>query len=132
MQAAVLSVLLPHLDGWNTRRREIACAYSAGIRNTRVHCPRLSDTSSESYVAHLYVVRADNREQLKSHLSTEGIPFDVHYPIPDHCQQSLQGHLTPVALPATERLCSEVITLPCFPEMTEFEVGLVIDCMNRG
>lgn len=131
MQAAVLSVLLPHLDRWNVRRREIACAYSSGIRNARIQCPKLADTSRESYVAHLYVVRAENRDGLKSHLVAGGIPFDLHYPIPDHRQQSIQERLTPANLPATERLCSEVITLPCFPEMTDAEIAQVIECVNH-
>ena len=130
MQAAILCVMLPHLDRWNARRREIARTYSSEIRNTRVRCPGVEAVSGDGYVGHLYVVRAQDRDDLKRHLSAHAIPFDVHYPIPDHLQRSLDGAFAAAILPATERACKEVITLPIFPEMTDEEQRQVVGCVN--
>jgi dTDP-4-amino-4,6-dideoxygalactose transaminase len=84
LQAAVLRAKLPHLDGWNRRRREIAARYAATIRHPAI--TRAAVTADESDVAHLYVVRAKERESLRAHLAGAGVATDVHYPVPDHRQ----------------------------------------------
>ena len=67
LQAAVLRAKLPHLDGWNRRRREIAARYAATIRHPAITLP--PPVADESDVAHLYVVRAKERESLRAHLA---------------------------------------------------------------
>jgi dTDP-3-amino-2,3,6-trideoxy-4-keto-D-glucose/dTDP-3-amino-3,4,6-trideoxy-alpha-D-glucose/dTDP-2,6-dideoxy-D-kanosamine transaminase len=110
IQAAILRTKLPHLDAWNERRRQIARAYGA----TAV---------DRSYVAHLYVVRTDGRDELRAHLAAAGIAADIHYPIPDYRQESIDGD---IELPVAEHCCNTVLTLPCFPEMTDSEVAEVV------
>ena len=127
LQAALLARMLPYLDGWNARRRAIAVAYSAGIVHPRV---RSSASGGEDYVAHLYVVRCDEREALRTFLAEAGIPSEVHYPLPDYRQLSLAGVVDSVELGATDLACSEVLTLPCFPEMTDEEVAAIIERVN--
>ena len=127
IQAAVLRVKLPMLDQWNFRRREIAERYTKGITNPAVITPAIH---SENYVAHLYVIRAANRDSLKLHLAQMGIPSDIHYPVPDYLQASCQHLFTGAGWPTTTRACNEVLTLPCFPEMTDSEVDIVINCVN--
>jgi len=128
IQAAVLRVKLERLDGWNARRRSIAARYSAEIANPRVTCPPRRTT--DDYVAHLYVVRSAMREQLRAHLSARRVPTDIHYPVPDYAQAAI-AHLFPdVSNPIAEAACSEVVTLPCFPEMTDDEVSMVIAAVN--
>lgn len=127
MQAAILRVKLPLLDGWNTRRRAIATRYTQGIHHPGVVTPPLCGAD---YVAHLYVVRSTDREGLKQHLSETGIPSDVHYPIPDYVQAAYREHFTSMPLEATERACAEVLTLPCFPEMSDAEIDVVIARVN--
>lgn len=127
MQAAILRVKLPLLDGWNARRRAIATRYTQGIYNPRVVTPKLCDTD---YVAHLYVVRTTERDALKQHLSDAGIPSDVHYPIPDYAQAAYHEHFTAMHLAVTARACAEVLTLPCFPEMSDADVDTVIASVN--
>ena len=125
VQAAVLNVKLPHLDGWNARRRQIASRYSAEIRRPGVLCPPPGD---DAYVGHLYVVQCSDRDGLARHLKANGIGCDIHYPIPDHQQPCLIG--TAVSLPVTERLAATILTLPCHPDLTDDEVGRVIDVVN--
>lgn len=126
VQAAVLSALLPHLEADNARRREIAATYSKLLR-ADITKPTIA---GNAYVAHLYVIRTPNRDSLRRHLAGLDVGTDVHYPIPDHRQAVLQADYSNVRLPMTERLAEEVLTLPCFPEMTDDEVAHVIDAVN--
>jgi dTDP-4-amino-4,6-dideoxygalactose transaminase len=128
LQAAFLLALLPDLDRRNARRREIAARYSDAIRHPRIS-PPLSAPDGED-VAHLYVVRSRDRDGLARHLAAQGIATDVHYPIPDHRQPAFGGRYAHVSLPETERACSEVLTLPCFPELDDDEVERVIAACN--
>ncbi len=89
--------------------------------------PRRS--AAAEYVAHLYVVRAERRDLLRTHLAASGIGTDIHYPVPDHQQEAMAGRRHP-ALPVTEALAEAVLTLPCFPEMTDAEVRHVVDSVN--
>jgi len=127
MQAAVLRVMLPLLDQWNTRRREIAARYSGGIRHPKVTVPAIH---GNDYVAHLYVIMTPERERLKQHLAATGIPSDVHYPLPDYAQAACRHLFEGVELPVTAQACGEVLTLPCFPEMSDDEVDSIIACVN--
>ena len=127
IQAAVLRAKLPHLDGWNSRRREIGTRYSQGIRHDRINCPGIG---GEEYVAHLYVITCDDREGLRGHLNAVGISSDVHYPVPDHLQPLMKDIRPQSRLPVTEDLAGRVLTLPCFPELTDAEVDEVIRQVN--
>ena len=127
LQAAILSVFLPDLDTANARRREIAARYSAKIVHRDVSLPA---QAGEEYVAHLYVVQSAQRDALRSHLRDCDIAADVHYPIPDYRQPVFGNRFESVRLENTERLSREILTLPCYPEMTEAQVGQVIDAVN--
>lgn len=127
MQAAILSVFLPDLDDTNSRRRAIAQEFNAKINHPAITLPMHND---ESYVAHLYVVRSALRDNLREHLRKSEIAADIHYPIPDYQQPLFQNQFESVLLPNTNRLCSEILTLPCYPEMSNEQVELVIKSVN--
>lgn len=127
MQAAILSAFLPGLDGANARRRAIADRYSATLRHDEVQAPVPAGAAS---VGHLYVVRSARRDALKAHLRSASIASDVHYPIPDHRQPVFGGRYDAVRLPNTERLAGEILTLPCYPEMTDTDVDRVVAAVN--
>ena len=127
LQAAVLLVKLPHLDRWNQRRLHICQRYADLIKQPLLALPVISQGSS---VGHLFVVRTPHRDSLQAHLKSHGIMADIHYPIPDHLQLGLSGMVPAVALPVTERACQEILTLPCFPEMTDAEVEHVINVVS--
>ena len=126
LQAALLLAKLPHLDRWNEGRRAIARRYSNEIKHSRVKCP--GDFGTDN-VAHLFVVRCEDRDGLRRHLETHGIGSDIHYPIPDHRQPaySTSGF---DELPQTERLAKEIVTIPCFAELEDEEISQVIDAVN--
>jgi len=128
IQAAVLRLKLPHLDGWNKRRRSIVQRYRGAADDSVV----IPDTERDDHVAHLCVLRSREREALRAHLAADGIATDIHYPVPDHRQAALRGLLPPdIALPETEQVVDEILTLPCFPELTDEEIGRVCTSLTR-
>jgi aminotransferase EvaB len=127
MQAAILTEFLPHLDSWNARRREIATTYSTQIKNSNVILPKVG---SVDYVAHLYVVRSAQRNELQLHLRDADIASDIHYPTPDYRQTVYGDQFASVTLPNTEILAKEILTLPCYPEMTDGDINRVVTAVN--
>ena len=126
VQAAILRRKLPRVDGWNQRRRAIVARYreaAAGAALRLVHNP------GEDFVAHLCVARHPRRDRVRARLAEQGIATAIHYPVADHQQLALQGRpWRKVDLSATEAAQNEILTLPCFPEMTESE----IDCVSSS
>lgn len=128
IQAAMLSVKLPHLDKMNQRRLDIAKRYCAGL-DKRLVLPSVLD---ERYVAHLFVIRTALRNQLQTYLQANDIGTDIHYPVLDCDQAIWQSERKAEALPASRKAVAEILTLPCFPEMTDAEVDHVINVVNQG
>ena len=128
VQAAILRRLLPKLDAWNERRREIAVQYAQLITHREV--TSLAG-SGPSYVGHLYVVRCGARDSLKAHLARSGIACDIHYPIPDHRQPGNELEWKSLGLSVTEALAMEILTLPCYPELTDGEVRQIAEEVNQ-
>jgi dTDP-4-amino-4,6-dideoxygalactose transaminase len=130
MQAAVLSVKLPHLPAWTARRQQIAALYSqklAGV--TGVRLPLVA--AGREHVWHLYVVRHEQRDALARHLADRGIQTVVNYPValPFLPAYARLGH-TPVDFPDAHHNQSRVLSLPIFPEMTEAQIDAVCDAIR--
>ena len=107
---------------------DLAALYGRLLRHDRVRPP---PAAGDDHVWHLYVVHVDGRTALREHLAALEIPSDIHFPVPDHLQPALGGKLSPqMVLPATERACRDVLTLPCFPELTDAEVARICDGVN--
>lgn len=131
IQAALLSGFLTHLDGWNDERIDIAMRYNAEINHSAISKPLVhQEHGDKPYVAHLYVLQTSERESLMQHLMDHEILSDVHYPIPDHKQQILSSSAADVSLPVTEALAKTILTLPCYPGMSEEQVSHVIKSVN--
>lgn len=128
MQAAVLSALLPHLDAWNELRRGAAGRYRAALEGRGVVFQHVD--AQERYVAHLCVVRVKQRDRLKEALRQRGIGAELHYPVADYRQPAVIKRIGQrAALPATEMAVAEVLSLPCFPEITAAEIDCVAECV---
>lgn len=128
IQAAILSELLPFLDEGNERRRNIASSYSTKIQHPKITPPR---NGGAEYVAHLYVIRCKQRDALREHLRNFNIASDIHYPVPDHRQPVFGSCYAGIHLKNTERLADEILTLPCYPEMSDQDVDSVISAINE-
>jgi len=128
MQSAILSAKLPFLDAENDRRREIAAAYNAGIRNRHIALPEMPADPKE-HVWHLYVVRSAHRDALQEHLKKKGIGTLIHYPIPPHHQKAYK-EWRDRSYPIAEAIHREVLSLPMDVSMTDDEVRSVIAACN--
>jgi dTDP-3-amino-2,3,6-trideoxy-4-keto-D-glucose/dTDP-3-amino-3,4,6-trideoxy-alpha-D-glucose/dTDP-2,6-dideoxy-D-kanosamine transaminase len=79
------------------------------------------------------VARSPERDALLERLVADGIGCAVHYPVPDHQQPALARQAFRQAdLGETELACRQVLSLPCFPELTDEEVALVIAAVERA
>jgi len=128
VQAAVLRQRLPQLPARNRARQAIGRAYAERIRHAHIRV--MPPPRGDEHIVHLAVVRSDRRDDLRAHLERAGVMTDVHYPVPDHRQPVMLDRARDVALPVTERACEEVLTLPCFPELSAAEVDHVIAACN--
>ncbi len=115
LQAAFLRIKLRHLDDWNAKRRAAAARYGELLQQNRdVVIPFEPDTSRAIY--HLYVIRSKEREALGAHLKSQSIFTALHYPVPVHLQNCYRDWgYGEGSLPITERVASEVLSLPMFP-----------------
>ncbi|HEY7520431.1 MAG TPA: DegT/DnrJ/EryC1/StrS family aminotransferase [Methylomirabilota bacterium] len=127
IQAAVGRVLLRRLDGLNDRRRALAARYATGLAGLPLELPR--ERAGGRHVYHLYVVRTPRRQELGAHLKARGIQTGVHYPVPSHRQPAVERFMQG-ALPATEQLVNEILTLPLSAGHTESEIDAVVDAVR--
>jgi dTDP-4-amino-4,6-dideoxygalactose transaminase len=124
LQAAVLRAKLPHLDGWNERRRDLASRYTDAIAETSIR--PLAELPGRRHSYHLYVVETGDRAALQTHLDGRGIRTAVHYPRPVHGYEPYRSlGEGPVSLTVSEQLCEHVLSIPLFPELTDAEVDTV-------
>lgn len=130
LQAAILRVKLRYLDEWNSKRREIADAYTEQLAPLGLGLP-IVDERAEA-VFHLFVVRVVDRERLQSLLKEEGIATGVHYPVPLHLQPAYEQRRTSFDLPATERAAREVLSLPMYPELRQEQIEAVCSAVTAA
>lgn len=128
LQAAILSVKLPHLDEHNQMRRELARVYRENLQGVRLpheHCDCL-------HVYHLFVIRHCQRDALQQWLQDRGIQTMIHYPLPVHLQPAYADlGYKPGSLPLTEEVAAEVLSLPLYVGMTVEQVLEVARAVNE-
>lgn len=128
LQAHLLEIKLGVLDADNARRRAIAARYRREITNPAVALPVAH--TEEGHVWHLFVVRTAIRTALQEHLKNAGVATVIHYPIPPH-KQAAYSEWKDASYPVSEQVHSEVLSLPISPVMTDEEVSVVIEAVNR-
>ncbi len=114
VQAALLRVKLRYLDWHNDARRALALAYRQHLRGVTLPA-EVHDDAPVHHVYHLYVVRHPHRDRLREDLERRGVGTLIHYPIPIHLQPAYRDlNYPPGSLPVTERLASEILSLPLY------------------
>ena len=119
LQAAILNAKLPHLPAWTAARRRVAACYNELLEDVGdVITPTVK--SDRDHVYHLYVIRTENRDALREHLSEAGISTVLNYPkaLPFYPAYAYLGHV-PKNFPAAYFNQSRILSLPIYPEMPE-------------
>ena len=129
IQAAFLSVKLKYLDNENEIRRRIADSYLEKIKNEKIILPLLPK-QKDSHVHHLFVIRTENRDDLRLYLESNGVQALSHYPIPPHKQKAYK-EWNGKHFPVTEKIHREVLSLPISQVMMEEEAEKIIDLLNK-
>lgn len=127
LQAVFLSLKLKNLDRDNHRRKKVAQRYLSEIKNPSVILPQIVDF--EAHAFHLFVVQVQQRDDFRQSLLKHKIQTAVHYPVPPHRQPALEEfhHLT---FPVSEKIHSQVVSLPLHPLLKEDDISRIVDAVN--
>jgi len=133
IQAAILRVKLKYLDEFNSSRRAVADLYDAAFETCpSVKVPERSLFSTHIFHQYTLKLQSGKRDILKEHLQSLKIPSMVYYPVPLHMQNAYkylgykQGDF-----PVTEKLCTEVISLPMYPELDHEQIDYITSGVLR-
>ena len=155
IQAAVLNVKFPHLDSWSAKRRVNAELYTklfieAGLAEeegrisyddkNKVLLPKALYKNSTPnqitggvynyHIYNQYVIRVQNRDEMRKHLSDNEIGSEIYYPVPFHKQECFR-HLNQSGFPVAENAASTSIALPIYPELTEDMITFVVKTISK-
>ncbi len=134
LQASVLSVKLPHVNGWNGQRQTVADLYDTLLLSTKLE-PLETMHYVQYHSHHLYVAVAPTqsyRDGLRTHLSGKGISTGIHYPIPIHMQRGFSSLGYKAGdFPVAEKLGITIISLPIYPSLSEEQVKYVVSSIRE-
>lgn len=125
IQGAILSVKLKHLHNWNALRRQHARTYNMLLEGfDQIITPE--EAENRKHVFHIYAIRTENRDSLIDEMKTKGIQCAIHYPVPIHRQEAYKHNGYEIKnYPVAEKVTSELVSLPMFPELTDSMIETV-------
>lgn len=133
LQACVLRAKLPHLDTYNQKRRQSAQKYSELLKNNpNIITPEIPSEPT-SHVFHQYTLRILNgkRDALAEHLTANGVPFGIYYPIPLHLQKAyIDTRYQEADFVITNELVKQVISLPMHTELDDEQIQFIAQLIN--
>ena len=134
LQASVLRVKLRHLDKWVTRRRQLAEQYklllNPLVEKKQIILPKTVE--NRVHVWNQYVVRVENRDEVRRKLDEKGIPTDIYYPKTIPAQPVMRDlGFNEVGIPVSVSLSERALALPIFPELTDSEQRSVADALKE-
>jgi len=125
MQAAILRVKLKKLDADNAYRQQHAYKYDKALKKMPLELPGIRNGST--HVFHLYVIKTDQRDELKAHLQNHEINTIIQYPVPIHRQKYYEEIVGELSLPVTEQVAETILSLPMYPELSSEAISQTID-----
>ena len=132
IQAAVLSVKLRYLDGWNEIRRQRANQYRQGLMS-REEVATPVEADYVRHVYHIFAIRVRERDDVMEFLRNNGIDCGIHYPRPVHLQEAYHSlGYRPGDFPVSEQIAKEFISLPMSAELTEEQVEYVVGRLGEA
>lgn len=131
IQAAILQTKLPHLKDYNTARKAIAEKYTKKFENLeQVICPSFHPDGHSCW--HQYAIRTEKKYELCNYLQDCNIGCGTFYPIPLHLQRAFDYlDYQKGDLPIAEKISSQTVCLPVFPELTEEETDYIIESVEK-
>jgi len=128
LQAAVLRVKLPYLDGWTEARQRNASFYDQALSELSPDQLTLPTIRQPRHIYNQYVIRTSRRDDLMSHLRKAGIGCEVYYPVPLHLQPCFADlGYGPGTLPHAEAAARETLAMPIYPELTSGQLTEVAE-----
>jgi dTDP-4-amino-4,6-dideoxygalactose transaminase len=121
LQAAILRVQLPHLDGWADGRRRAAAHYEAEGLGALVDLPRALGEPAW----HLYVVRHARADELAAALAAAGIGHKAYYRVPAHLQPAMREYRPAGELPGTDEAARTHLAIPMSPVLSREQAAEV-------
>jgi dTDP-4-amino-4,6-dideoxygalactose transaminase len=128
IQAAFLNVKLKYIQKDIDGRRNVAYYYLNNIKNPSIILPEI--INKDDHVWHLFVVRTKKRKDLEKHLANHGIQTLIHYPIAPN-KQKAYNEFNDLNFPITERIHTEVLSLPLSPIMEKKEIIKIVQILNK-
>jgi len=132
LQAAILRIKLPHLDGWTKGRQANADRYDVLFRERgllgRVTLP--TRAPDRNHIFNQYVIRLADRDAVRARLDAKGIGTEIYYPVPFHMQECFAplGY-RPGDFPAAEAAAAETLAIPIYGELTDAQQREVVDAI---
>ena len=130
IQAAVLSTKLPYIMDWTEKRKRVAAKYNQLLNGVGdIVTPIVRENSEHSF--HLYVIRTNKRDNLKSFLLANGIQTSIHYPValPNMQAYNYLG-TSKEDFPIASSYESKILSLPIFPEISDEQILFVCNCIK--
>jgi dTDP-4-amino-4,6-dideoxygalactose transaminase len=132
IQAAVLRVKLPHLQGWTEARRRNAGRYRALFAEASLSQAVLLPRDTPGHIYNQFVIRVPRRDELRASLKEQGIETEIYYPVPLHLQDCFRDlGYGPGDFPECEAAARESLALPIYPELTEEQQRAVVAATER-
>ncbi|PJC57284.1 MAG: transcriptional regulator [Ignavibacteria bacterium CG_4_9_14_0_2_um_filter_37_13] len=152
IQAAVINVKLPYLYDWSAKRRENAELYNKLFienkladrvgatefdKNNKILLPKAvfkkkSNSVKNYHIYNQYIIRTQERDDLRKYLTEKGIGNEIYYPVPFHKQECFSNlNIGESKFPVAESACNTSIALPIFPELTEEQITFVVKSISE-
>jgi len=130
VQGAILRVKLRYLEQWTEARRANATLYSRALADSNLHLPK--EAPGNRHVYHVYGVMTPRRRELMEALEAQGVQTGIHYPVPVHLLPAYSDlNYQAGDFPIAERLASEELSLPMFPELAESQIDAVVSAIEE-
>ena len=132
VQAAILALKLPRVDGWIDRRRDIADRYRRGFAGSALRLPK--ENGHSRHVYHLFVVEApDDRDAMLARIEARGLKCGVQYRWPIHLMRGYQDlGYREGQFPVAERKAQHIFSLPIYPHLRDNEVDEIIETVRAA
>jgi len=130
LQAAIVLVKLPHLEGWHRGRIRNAELYREKLAGLPLGLPYVMEECRSIY--NQFVIRLDARDGLREFLASRGIGNEIYYPVPLHRQECYaELGYAEGSLPEAEAAARETLALPIYPQLTEEQIDEVAGAVRE-